>query len=367
MAYNPKFMKQAFRVAEKSRGLCSPNPFVGAVIVQGNDVISTGNTLAYGSHHAEVVALMKAGERARGAEMYVTLEPCSHFGKTPPCADAIISYGIRAVYIGIQDPNPLVAGKGIKRLQDNGIEVNQGFFEKEIRKQLEYYLCRIEKQRPFVIWKAALSLDGKFAAQDGSSRWISCQKSRHQVHLLRQQVDVIITGIKTVMLDDPLLNVRLKKPLKQPLRVVLDPFLEISSKAKISQTAKLFPTLVFCSESYSDDAKKRELKELGLDILSVPGNGSRLDLHRILAILHEMKHYAVLLECGSELSSSFFAENLIDLCKIYYGNKILGGDKTILTQLMIPNIASAKVLSDLSLRAMGEGFMISGYPIDQSH
>lgn len=354
-------MRQAIRLAEKSRGLCSPNPFVGAVIVKDKAIIGKGSTQSYGSHHAEVIALREAGAAAQDAEMYVTLEPCSHYGKTPPCAEAIIKAGIRAVYIGISDPNPLVAGKGIKRLQESGIEVSTGHYEHEISRQLEYHICRVQKQRPFIIWKAALSLDGKYAAQDGSSRWISSPQSRRAVHKLRQEVDVILTGINTVRCDDPLLNSRSSKPKKQPLRVVLDPMLEISTDSKIVQTARSFATLIFCSDTGVEDSKGHRLTELGVEIVSVPAWEDKLDLDEVLKHLHNRGHYSILLEAGSELSSSFFKRGLVDKCLIHYGNKILGGDKSILNQLQIPSIDSALVLKDIKLAKMGEGFLVTAY------
>jgi diaminohydroxyphosphoribosylaminopyrimidine deaminase/5-amino-6-(5-phosphoribosylamino)uracil reductase len=361
MTYNPVLMRQAMRLAEKSRGLCSPNPFVGAIIVKDNTVIGEGSTQSYGSHHAEVMALKQAGDAAQNADMYVTLEPCSHYGKTPPCADAIIKAGIKAVFIGILDPNPLVAGNGIKRLQDSGVMVSTGHYEQEISRQLEYHICRVLKQRPFIIWKTALSLDGRYAAQDGSSRWISSAQSRRAVHKLRQEIDVILTGINTVRRDDPLLNSRLKKPKKQPLRVVLDPLLEISPESKIVQTANQLPTLIFCAEAGIDKTKYQDLMTRGIEIIPVTARSARLDLDKVLGFLHERGYYSVLLECGSELSSSFIKQGLVDKCLIHYGNKILGGDKSILDQLQIPNIDSALILKDLRLKKMGDGFLVSAY------
>jgi diaminohydroxyphosphoribosylaminopyrimidine deaminase/5-amino-6-(5-phosphoribosylamino)uracil reductase len=171
-------MRKAIQCAEKARGTCSPNPFVGAVIVKDDKIISCGWTQHYGGDHAEIQALKKAGNEAKGAEIYVTLEPCAHYGKTPPCAEALIKAGISKAFIGITDPNPLVSSKGIKMLEKAGITVELGFMQEEVSRQLEYFLCRINKQRPFVIWKTAMSLDGRVAANDGSSRWITGEQSR---------------------------------------------------------------------------------------------------------------------------------------------------------------------------------------------
>ncbi|HPV15503.1 MAG TPA: bifunctional diaminohydroxyphosphoribosylaminopyrimidine deaminase/5-amino-6-(5-phosphoribosylamino)uracil reductase RibD, partial [Candidatus Cloacimonadota bacterium] len=191
---NPKYMQIAFEEAEKARGFCSPNPFVGAIVVKDDEVIAQAHTQSYGSLHAEAMALELAGGKAKGADLYVTLEPCSHHGKTPPCTEAIIKAGIKRVFFGIRDPNPKVnediseEGVGIRAMREAGIEVSWGFMEEEITRQNEYFLCRILKGRPFVTLKMALSLDGKFAAPDGSSKWISSAASRAQVHVLRQHV-----------------------------------------------------------------------------------------------------------------------------------------------------------------------------------
>ncbi|MDD2332702.1 MAG: bifunctional diaminohydroxyphosphoribosylaminopyrimidine deaminase/5-amino-6-(5-phosphoribosylamino)uracil reductase RibD [Candidatus Cloacimonetes bacterium] len=354
-------MKLAIRIAEKSRGRCSPNPFVGAVIVRQDEVLATGNTLSYGSDHAEIVALKKAGKKAKGAVLYVTLEPCSHFGATPPCTEAIIAAGIKEVFIGLQDPNPLVNGKGIARLKQAGIEVETGFEEENIRRQLEWYICHISKQRPFIIWKAALSLDGRFAAEDGSSRWISNQASRNLVHRMRSQVDAIITGINTILTDNPLLNVRTGKAIKQPLRIILDPFLLLPHKTQIAQTAISYPTLVFYNQAQQDQIQA--LQKQGIKLIRVKGNGKKLSLPEVMAELNLRRITSVMLEAGSELSSSFFKEGLVDKCYIFYGAKLLGGEKTMLDKLGIHSINEAIGLQGITFRRIQDNVLISGYPV----
>jgi len=360
--YNPKWMKRAIAMAEKSRGLCSPNPFVGAVIVKNGSVVGEGSTKAYGSDHAEIVALKKAGDNALDSDVYVTLEPCAHFGKTPPCAEALVRAGVKRVFVGITDPNPLVSGKGLQILKDHGIEVYQGFFETQIKQQLEYFLCRIEQQRPFVIWKAALSLDGKYAAQDGSSQWITCTKARTEVHMLRQRIDVILSGINTIHCDDPLLNVRLPHPLRQPYRGILDPNLEISIKSRICQSAHTIPTYLFYREDLSNDVRLNSLISMGLQVVPIPGEHELLDLNEVLVFLHHQGHYSILLETGSKLSSAFWSQSLIDKCIIYFGAKLLGGSKAILSELALPNIDSAIELKDIKLKSIGNSFVLSAYP-----
>jgi len=356
-------MKRAQRVAEKAHGVCSPNPFVGAVIVKKGVVISEGWTQEYGSDHAEIQALKKAGAKARGADLYVTLEPCSHYGKTPPCTKAIIAAGIKRVFLGITDPNPLVNGKGILQLQEAGIDVVQGIMETAITKQLECYLCRVQKQRPFVTWKVALSLDGKYSAEDGSSRWISGEKSRAYVHRLRSQTDVVLTGIGTVLGDDPMLNARLRNKCKQPLRAVLDTKLKLPETSQIALTARTYPTAVFCAKGCEKTQKAVKLREMGITIHPVKAVGDNLDLREVLNILHQQGCYSILLECGSKLASSFFAEELVDKCHFFYGAKILGGSKSVLSELAISTISSAIHLRDVSYKRFDEDLLISGYPV----
>ncbi len=376
------YMKRAIRAAEKARGTCAPNPFVGAVLVKNGKILAEGWTQAYGGDHAEIQALIKAGPQARGADLYVTLEPCSHFGKTPPCTQAIIKAGVKRVFFGISDPNPLVNGQGEKQLIETEIEVCKGFCAEEISRQLEYYICRVLKGRPFVIWKAALSLDGKYAAQDGSARWISGEKSRLEAHKLREEADVVLTGLGTVLSDDPQLNVRLPKPKKQPLRAVLDPKLSIPFETQLVVTAREFPTLLFCARGRENSAKAIDLNNRGVEIVPVtalPTNplprpellfrpersdlGNILNLREVLGVLHQRGCYCVLLECGSQLASAFFSAKLVDKCVLFYGPKLLGGGKAILRELPLPDIDAAIPLRDSRWRVCGEDLMLTGYPV----
>ncbi|MDD3144457.1 MAG: bifunctional diaminohydroxyphosphoribosylaminopyrimidine deaminase/5-amino-6-(5-phosphoribosylamino)uracil reductase RibD [Candidatus Cloacimonetes bacterium] len=358
-----KFMKRALKAAEKARGTCSPNPFVGAVIVKNGKVIAAGWTQECGGDHAEVQALAKAGKLARGADMYVTLEPCAHFGKTPPCTQAIIAAGIKRVFLGILDPNPLVHGKGVLHLQEAGVEVVPGVLAAEVTRQLESYLCRVHKRRPFVIWKSALSLDGKYAAQDGSSRWISGARSREQVQRLRLEADVVLTGIGTVLCDDPLLTVRLGNSLKQPLRAVLDPFLKTPPASRIARSMLEIPTAIFCARGKENSMRAKILIALGAQIHPVTAIGQILNLKEILGILYQQGHNLVLLECGSKLSSAFFAAGLVDKCYIFSGPKLLGGKKAMLTELGLPDISAALSLKDLTFKASGEDILVTAYPV----
>jgi diaminohydroxyphosphoribosylaminopyrimidine deaminase/5-amino-6-(5-phosphoribosylamino)uracil reductase len=355
------FLRQAIRAAERSRGLCSPNPFVGALIVKNGKVIAEGNTQPYGHDHAEIVALKKAGTEAKGATMYVTLEPCCHYGKTPPCTKSIIAAGIKRVVAGIADPNPLVSGKGFKELESAGIEVLFGGFETIIHQQIEYHTCYVENNRPFVIWKTALSWDGRYAAQDGSARWISNPASRRYTHKLRMQVEAVLAGVRSVMHDDAMLNVRLPKVVKQPLRVLLDPVLDISLDSAFACSASSFPSLIMYHDAPL--SRIRALEKTGCELKQISGQGDCLDLNEVLNVLYERKLYSVLLETGNRLSEAFWQAHLIDKVMIFYGNKILGGDKSILQSAPVKNIEQAITLRDIRSKRLGDNILISGYPV----
>lgn len=355
------FLRQAIKVAERSRGLCSPNPFVGAIVVKHGKVVSEGNTQPYGHDHAEKVALKRAGAQARGATMYVTLEPCCHYGKTPPCTQSIIAAGIKRVVAGIADPNPLVAGKGFQELESAGIEVLYGGFESIIRQQIEYHTCYVQNKRPFVIWKAALSWDGKYAAQDGSARWISNPASRRYTHKVRMQVEAVLAGVRSVMHDNAMLNVRLPKVAKQPLRVLLDPHLDLPLDSAFARSAEQYPSLILYHEAAA--SRLEALRAIGCELQEIPGSGDCLDLHAALNVLYERNLYSVLLEAGNKLSEAFWQAQLVDKALIFYGNRILGGDKAILRNAPVESINQAITLRDITYKRLGDNILVSGYPV----
>jgi len=356
------YMRLAIKAAENARGLCNPNPHVGAVLVNGDTLVATGWTQCYGSDHAEVQAINKAGNLAYEADLYVTLEPCSHYGKTPPCALAIIKAGIKRVYIGITDPNPLVSGKGIHMLQDAGIEVFPGILGRQIKLQLEHYLCYITQQRPFVTLKTALTLDGKFAAPDGSSRWISNEQARQYVHLLRYQHDAVLTGIQTILRDDPLLNVRLPEVSKQTLRVVIDPLLQTPTTSKLALSMKDNPALIICGEQQTTTQAAKELQSLGARITCLPLNNGHFEPNAILKALYNLNISSVLLETGSGMAESFLKAHLVDKCLFFYGAKIMGGTASPYPGLGITNINDAIPCHNISYRRLGDNIMITAYP-----
>jgi diaminohydroxyphosphoribosylaminopyrimidine deaminase / 5-amino-6-(5-phosphoribosylamino)uracil reductase len=357
-----QFMQRAYELAEQSRGKCSPNPFVGAVIVKDDHIIGEGRTQPYGSDHAEVQAIKNCTQNCIGATIYVTLEPCSHYGKTPPCAKAVIESGIRTVYIGIIDPNPLVSGKGIRMLQAAGINVETGLLAAEITGQLEYYITYITQQRPFVILKTAVSLDGRIAAPDGTSRWISCEQSRLATHALRQEADAVVTGIGTVIKDNPLLNVRLDNPYKQPLRVVLDSCLRLPPDSQIAQTANQFKTLVFTADDNTNLELEKALKDIGIEVIRVKSISGKLNLQQVLAELYCRKISLIVLEAGTGLNSSFLKEHFVDKIIMFIAPKLLGGDKHAWLNIGVDNINDSLNLSSMKYRQSGIDLMFTGYP-----
>lgn len=357
-----KFMQLAINEAEKARGKCSPNPFVGAVICKNNEVIAKGHTQDYGGDHAEVQALKQAGSLSAGADMYVTLEPCSHYGKTPPCALAIIAAGIKRVFVGIEDPNPLVAGKGIQMLLAAGIEVHTGTLAERISRQLEYFLTYISKNRPFVTLKTALSLDGKYAAEDGSSRWISNDASRKYTHKLRSQTDVILTGINTIIQDNPMLTARSSAKAKQPLRAVLDPFLAMPIDSCFAKSMHQYPSVIYCGIDQLNTQKVDMLRSLGAQIEALPMHKGLFRIADVMEHLAKMKKYSVMLETGSGVAESFLKEQLVDKCLFFYAPKIIGGSMSPLNSLGISSITDAIELKDISFNHFGDNLLICGYP-----
>ncbi len=366
---NPKYMQMAFEEAEKARGFCSPNPFVGAVVVKDDVVIAQAHTQSYGSYHAEAMALKLAGEKAKGADLYVTLEPCSHQGKTPPCTDAIIKAGIKRVFFGIRDPNPQVnedtskEGAGIVAMREAGIEVSWGYMEEEIARQNEYFLCRIQKGRPFVILKMALSLDGKYAAPDGSSKWISSAASRMQVHILRHQVDCMLVSISTVLADDPLLTSRIPLARRQPLRVVLDKDLQLPIDCALVKSMDQAPLMVFHAPvlGRKQFMKAAILRNMGVELVPIGLEGTHLSLPKVLDFLHNRGFYSVLLESGGALASEFVRLHLVDKLLIYYGSKIIGGDRAALSPLNLGNIANAIKIDIRSCMVLDGDLVLEAY------
>ena len=324
-------MRRALTLAAEGRFSTSPNPRVGCIIAHGGQIVGQGFHLKAGGPHAEVHALRQAGENARGATAYVTLEPCSHYGRTPPCAEALIQAGVSRVVAAIADPNPQVAGKGLAMLSAAGIRTESGLLETEARELNRGFLSRIERGRPFVRLKCAASLDGKTALSDGLSQWITGEAARHDVQILRAESCAVLTGIGTVLADDPQLNVRAFPTLRQPLRIVLD------SRLRLPPTAKLLadpasPILLLTAvppEKYP--AALTAVPHL--DILTVPAADGRISLPAALTLLAERGIGELLVEAGATLCGAFLQAGLADEIVLYQAGKILGGNARSLFDL----------------------------------
>lgn len=326
-----KYMRRALELAEKGKGFVSPNPLVGCVIVKDDKIIGEGWHNAFGKPHAEIEAMAKTdAELLEGATLYVNLEPCSHFGKTPPCADAIILNKIKRVVIGIEDPNPLVTGKGISKLRNAGIEVLSGVLEKESRYLNRIFIKYITKGLPYIVLKTAMSLDGFTTAADGTSKWLTSEESRRVVHKLRSELDAVLVGKNTVLQDDPLLNVRFING-RSPIRVILDSNLVIPEEANVYSTAGEQKTIVCYSENPDNKNKAQILQSKNVILLPVnKDSNDKLDILEIMQKLAKEQNIAsVLIEGGAAVHSSFLKNGLCDELHVFQAPIILGAGKKV--------------------------------------
>lgn len=357
-------MTRALELAEKGAGYTNPNPLVGAVIVKDGKIVGEGYHQVYGSHHAEINAINSATEDIKGATMYVTLEPCSHYGKTPPCAEAIVKSGIKKVVVGLKDPNPLVAGRGIKVLQDNGIEVLVGVLENEGRKLNEIFLKYITTNIPFCIMKTAMTLDGKIATKTGDSKWITESLSREHVHKIRHRVSGIMVGIGTVLADDPSLTTRLDygRDNKDPIRIIVDSSGRIPLEAKVLNLKSNAKTIIAATEKINKD-KVRALEEKGAEVIITPIKNNGVDLSFLMKILGEKKIDSILLEGGSKINYSALEAGIVDKVNAFIAPKIIGGDtaKTPVGGAGKKYMKEAISLRDIEVHHFGNDIMIEGY------
>ncbi|QDD12323.1 bifunctional diaminohydroxyphosphoribosylaminopyrimidine deaminase/5-amino-6-(5-phosphoribosylamino)uracil reductase RibD [Candidatus Methylopumilus rimovensis] len=320
-SYSPQFfMSEALRLAEKALFTTSPNPRVGCVIVQNNEIVGRGYHMKAGESHAEVMALEEAGNRSEGSDVYVTLEPCSHTGRTPPCVNALIKAKVKKVFIAMQDPNPLVSGQGIQKLKEAYIDVEVGVMEAQAQQLNIGFICRMTKKSPYVRAKLAVSIDGKTALHNGKSQWITGEAARADVQYWRASSCAILTGIGTVLSDNPKLSVRLYENARQPLRVVVDSELKIPLDADILHEK---PLLIV----YANDKQKKlaQLEALGIECIQLDDRG-KVDLAALIKILAEREMNEVWIEAGEGLNGAFLKANLIDELMIYYAPVILGSE-----------------------------------------
>lgn len=357
-------MQQAIALAKLALGQVSPNPAVGAVIVKDGEVVGQGYTHPPGSSHAEIMALRQAGERAKGAAMYVTLEPCCHYGRTPPCTAAIISSGINEVHTAIIDPNRKVSGKGLEELEQAGVNVFLGEHSEEASEIIEAYAKFITTGKPFVIAKFAMSLDGKIATKSGDSKWISNDKSRRHVHLLRHSCDAVMVGINTVLTDNPLLTARCSLQggiaKKQPLRVIVD------TMGRTPLTAKVFnePGVVLLALGKKVSSSQKTAYTIqGAEVFELSSRKGMVDLTELLTELGQKQITSVLAEGGASLLGSLFDKHLIDKVVAYIAPIIIGGEKarTALGGKGVDKVVNSFKLERIKTEQFDNDLMITGY------
>ncbi len=355
-----QWMKRALRLAEAGRGKTSPNPMVGAVLVKRGKPVGEGYHARAGEAHAEIVALRQAGKKARGAVLYVNLEPCTHYGRTPPCVPEVIKAGVKGVVIGMEDPNPVVNGKGIEALRKFGLEVDVGVLEKECRRLNEAFCKYILQREPFVILKVAATLDGKIATRDGDSKWISGETSRRFVHKMRGQVDGVLVGIGTILQDDPLLTAR-RKLGREPYRIVLDSRLKIPEKARVFEHS---PSEVILATTQTASREKIErLEKRGVRVLILDSKEGRVDLRSCLTKLGEIGVMNLLVEGGSQINGSFLDEGLIDKFLLFLSPRLMGDPQAIgiFSGRGVSNLKEAVAVKEINIKRTGEDIFVEGY------
>ena len=366
------WMQRALSEAQQGRGRVEPNPLVGAVVVREGREVGAGHHERFGGPHAEVVALNRAGERAAGATLYVTLEPCCHFGKTPPCTDAVVAAGIARVVAAVRDPNPVVSGRGVALLEAAGLEVELGCEAQAGRFLLAPYLKRVATGLPFVTAKWAMTLDGKTATGAGDSRWISSESSRNLVHAVRGTMDAIVVGIGTVLADDPLLTARPPGP-RVPARVVLDRSARLPLSTRLVRTARQSPVLVAVTEA-ADRLRCDVLREQGCQVVVLPGSG-RVPIVPLLEGLGKRGMTNVLVEGGGQVLGSFLDERQVDAVDVFMAPVIEGGDhantparglgcKAMSDALRLDQLELTRVAGDLRIRGcLGQPWRkLAGFP-----
>ncbi len=316
------WMRMAISLARKGEGKVSPNPMVGAVLIKDEQVVGKGYHRYFGGPHAEVEAIKNAGEKAKGGTLFVSLEPCCHFGKTPPCTEAIIKAGIKKVVMATLDPNPLNNGKGAEILKKAGVDVEVGICQKEAEKINEAFFKFIREKIPYVVIKAAASLDGKIATFRGESKWITGEKSRKLGKKLRDKMDAILVGINTVIQDDP--ELLPSKPKERFCRVILDTHLRVPVRAKILENQSRYPTFIFTS-SQVDEGKIKTLKQKGVKVKVLENERERVNLKKVLQELGRQEIATLLVEGGGEIIASFIQENLVDKIFLFLSPRIIGG------------------------------------------
>ncbi len=357
-----KWMRRALELAAKGRGRTSPNPMVGAVVVKDGQVVGEGYHARAGEAHAEVNALRLAGQSAIGATLYITLEPCVHYGRTPPCVEAIREAKVGRLVVGTLDVNPLVEGQGVRRLEEDGVPVQVGVLEQECRLLNKAYITWMSERRPFVLLKVAASLDGKIATYRGHSRWLSCEASRRRVHAIRNEVDAVMVGAETVIRDDPELTIRLVEgEVRHPLRIVVDSTLRLPLSSRLLAEGPEVPTVV-ATTAKAPLERREAIEAMGRQVLVLPDREGRLDLSALMRHLAELQVVSLMLEGGAELNASMVEAGLVDEVLIILTPRLLGGSAapTVMGGLGAATVEEGWSLKDLSVQQVGSDFHLSG-------
>lgn len=348
-------MKRALELASKGRSEVGGNPMVGAVFVKKGEIVGEGYHAKFGGDHAEVSAIKSVDDIdvLKGADLYVTLEPCCVKGKTPACTDALLGLGLKNIFVAMEDPNPNVDGRGIKILEEHGVVVEVGMLGVEARLLNQRFIKNVSRRLPYVVFKTAMSLDGKTACRDGSSQWISGEESRVLVHEIRNEVDAIVVGAGTVVEDDPHLGVRLVAG-RDPMRIVFDRNLRTDIDSKVYRDSNV---LVVCEES-ADLGRKDFFESNGIELLVM---SERFGLEEVLKVLYEKGFYSVLIEAGGTLSGEFWRADLIDKYVFFIAPKLIGGDRGVFQGDGVENISDVVGFEDFKTRMVGSDIMVEAF------
>jgi diaminohydroxyphosphoribosylaminopyrimidine deaminase/5-amino-6-(5-phosphoribosylamino)uracil reductase len=359
-----QWMAQALRLARQGLLTTTPNPRVGCVIVKNNQILGAGAHLKAGQPHAEVHALREAGTQAEAADVYVTLEPCSHYGRTPPCVEAVIAVKPKRVIIAMQDPNPLVAGRGVAALRAQGIEVVVGVMENEARNLNQGFISRMTHGLPYVRSKVAASLDGRTALNNGKSQWITGEQARLDVQQWRAQSCAIVTGIGTVLADNPSMTVRLENTTRQPLRVIIDSRLQTPVDSKMLDPVILNSSPVLIVYAHDQNQRADQLKAAGAELVLLPGAANKVDLKALLQLLGQRGINEVLVEAGQGLNGALLHAGLIDEFVFYYAPKLMGdAAKAMFAMPELTEMQQVTELQILDVRQVGSDIRLQAKPV----
>ncbi len=357
-----EFMKKALNLARRGGGYVNPNPQVGAVVIREGEVVGKGYHEKFGAPHAEVRALEDAGAQAKGGVMYVTLEPCVHYGKTPPCTEAIMESGLNRLHVAIEDPNPKVSGKGIEKLRKAGVDVSLGLLKEEAEKLNEIYLHYVRTGRPFVLLKLAMTMDGKIATRSGDSRWISSEPARKLVHELRARYSGVGVGVNTVLSDDPRLNVR-KASGPDGARFVFDPEGRTPPDSRILELSSPAPTIVVTRSDLSE-CSLSPLEGSDVEVWRVAGQEEKIDIEAFLEKMGDRGYDSLLVEGGGQLAWGFLSEGLVDKVQFFYSPRIVGGEKAVpaVGGSGVEKVDQGIEIGDTTVTRIGDDVTIEGYP-----